>query len=58
MPDQITETVPEPEFHAARKSPPRDVSDAPGRPPHVKGDNHRLEAPIMMASEPAWNVDA
>jgi hypothetical protein len=34
------------------------VSDAPGRPLNEKGDNHRLEALIMMASEPAWNVDA
>jgi hypothetical protein len=34
------------------------VSDAPGRPLSGKGDNFRLEAMIMMASEPAWNVDA
>jgi hypothetical protein len=34
------------------------VSDAPGRPPSGKGDKCRLEALIMMASEPAWNIDA
>jgi hypothetical protein len=34
------------------------VSDAPGRPLSGKGDNHRFGALIMMASEPAWNVDA
>src|ERR1035438_1027271 len=34
------------------------VSDAPGRPLSGKGDNFRLEAMIMMASEPACNVDA
>jgi hypothetical protein len=30
----------------------------PVAPPNGKGDNHRLEALIMTASEPAWNVDA
>jgi hypothetical protein len=30
----------------------------PACPPDEKGDNHRLEALIMTASEPAWNVDA
>jgi hypothetical protein len=35
-----------------------DVSDAPGLPTEWKGDNHRLEALIMTAREPVWNVDA
>jgi hypothetical protein len=30
----------------------------PACPLNGKGDNHRLEALIMTASEPAWNVDA
>ena len=44
--------------YGAKGAPPGLYQMPPGRPLSGKGDNHRLEALIMMASEPAWNVDA
>jgi hypothetical protein len=41
-----------------KRTPPGLYQMRPAGPLYGKGDNHRLEALIMTASEPAWNVDA
>jgi hypothetical protein len=43
---------------AKKRPPPGLYQMRPACPLYGKGDNHRLEALIMTASEPAGNVDA